>query len=69
MIFNGIPPIPDEWCGGPPRHITAAKLWLVPQMVQLTFSDGVEWNMTFEEANRKVKVKGIPIIDYYARLN
>lgn len=51
------------------RHITNAKLWLVPQMVQLTFSDGVEWNLTFDQANKMVRIHGIPLIDYYARLN
>jgi hypothetical protein len=56
-------------CPETERFITNAKLWLVPQMVQITFSDGVEWNMTFEEANKRVKVKGIPIIDFYAKLN
>ena len=52
-----------------PRHITAVKLWLVPQMVSITFSDGISWDMTFDEANKRLKVKGIPIIDYYAKLN
>lgn len=52
-----------------PRHITSAKLWLIPQTVCITFSDGVEWNLTFEEANKRVRVKGVGIIDFYARLN
>lgn len=61
---------PDNYIPcNPSRSITSAFVLLNPQMVLIIYSDGYEMKLTFEEANRKVRVKGVPIIDFYAKLN
>lgn len=54
---------------GPIRTIVQCKVHFTENMVELIFSDGEIWYYTMDEANKLIKVHGIPVIDYYAKLN
>lgn len=49
--------------------IVGVDVYLSDFIVRIRFTNGSKQFMTFDEANKRIKVNGRPIIDWYAQKN
>ena len=59
----------DTTCPSSLNEIRGVDVFLTDFIIRIRFTNGSQQFMPFDEANKRIKVNGVQIIDWYAKKN